>query len=80
MDYRPQESVAGRSTAVDQGLRSYMLNIYNLMGSALVLTGVVALFAVQSEALMSLLYQIQMVEGEMYLTGMNTLGLSLIHI
>ena len=29
---------------IDQGLRSYMLKVYNYMGSALLLTGFVALF------------------------------------
>jgi FtsH-binding integral membrane protein len=36
------------STAVDQGLRSYMLKVYNYMTSALILTGLVAYFASQA--------------------------------
>lgn len=32
------------ATAVDQGLRSYMLKVYNYMASALLLTGIVAWF------------------------------------
>ncbi len=51
-----KQSSATRSSAseaiIDQGLRSYMLKVYNYMASALVLTGFVALltakFAVQS--------------------------------
>lgn len=35
-------------SAVDQGLRSYMLKVYNFMTSALILTGLVAYFAAQA--------------------------------
>lgn len=35
-------------TAVDQGLRSYMLKVYNFMASALILTGVVAYLVAQA--------------------------------
>lgn len=37
-----------RTAAVDTGLRSYMLKIYNYMTSALILTGLVAYFASQA--------------------------------
>ena len=43
-----QQSVASASTAVDQGLRSYMLKVYNYMASALLLTGIVAFVAAQA--------------------------------
>lgn len=43
----------------DAGLRAYMLKIYNYMASALALTGIVALFAAQSEAVLSALYVIE---------------------
>jgi FtsH-binding integral membrane protein len=36
-------AVAGRGTVVDQGLRRYMLSIYNYMASGVLLSGVVAL-------------------------------------
>lgn len=40
-----QNTVAsGQTMAVDQGLRSYMLKVYNYMASALLLTGLVAWF------------------------------------
>lgn len=46
---RPTAAVAqSQSTAVDQGLRSYMLKVYNYMTSALILTGLVAYFASQA--------------------------------
>jgi uncharacterized protein len=45
-----------QSVARDAGLRKYMLSIYNYMGSALAITGIVALLAVQSEAFLSAMY------------------------
>jgi hypothetical protein len=41
---------------IDQGLRSYMLRVYNYMGTALAVSGIVAIFSSQSEALMSAIY------------------------
>ena len=35
---------AGTATAIDEGLRSYMLKVYNYMGAGLVITGLVAFF------------------------------------
>ncbi len=43
-----QAGVAGRE--IDQGLRAYMLRVYNYMGSALALSGIVALAIASSEA------------------------------
>ncbi|TFG88036.1 MAG: Bax inhibitor-1/YccA family protein [Hyphomicrobiales bacterium] len=37
-----QGTAVGRSDAIDQGLRAYMLRVYNYMGSGVALTGVVA--------------------------------------
>lgn len=52
-----QPSVTGtQSAAVDQGLRSYMLGIYNYMASGLALTGIVALLAASIEPLQQLLW------------------------
>ena len=36
---------AGTAAAIDEGLRSYMLKVYNYMGIGLVVTGLVAYFA-----------------------------------
>ena len=36
---------AGSAAVVDEGLRSYMLRVYNYMGIGLVVTGVAAYFA-----------------------------------
>ena len=38
---------AGTAAAIDQGLRSYMLRVYNYMGIGLVVTGAVAYFVAQ---------------------------------
>jgi uncharacterized protein len=51
---------AGTAVAIDEGLRSYMLRVYNYMGIGLVVTGLVAFFtaqwAVSSPANAELLY------------------------
>jgi len=39
---------AGTAAAIDQGLRTYMLKVYNYMGLGLVVTGLVAWFASQA--------------------------------
>lgn len=43
--------------ATDQGLRSYMLGVYNYMASGVLLTGIVALAVYQIPALAALLFQ-----------------------
>lgn len=60
-----------RSTEVDAGLRSFMLQVYNYMASALILTGLVAYFASVTPAIYTALYQ---VSPEGYMTGMTGLG------
>jgi len=62
-----QAGVAAR----DEGLRSYMLRIYNYMASALALTGIVALFAANSPAVIGSLYNISE-SGQV--TGMAGIG------
>ncbi len=39
----PTATTVGRDVAFDAGLRSYMLSVYNYMGSGVLLTGIVAL-------------------------------------
>ena len=39
---------AGSALAIDEGLRSYMLRVYNYMGIGLVVTGLAAWFAAAS--------------------------------
>ena len=49
-NYRNWATTAGTvdQAAIDEGLRSYMLRVYNYMGSGLLLSGIVALFIAQS--------------------------------
>jgi FtsH-binding integral membrane protein len=44
----PGSAHAADQAAVDAGLRSYMLSVYNYMGSGVLLTGIVAMLAFQS--------------------------------
>jgi FtsH-binding integral membrane protein len=37
-----QGTTVGRAEAIDQGLRSYMLRVYNYMGIGVAITGIVA--------------------------------------
>jgi len=45
---RPAAATQSQSAAVDAGLRSYMLKIYNYMTSGVLLTGIVAWFVAQA--------------------------------
>jgi len=52
---------AGLDTAaaraeIDEGLRAYMLKVYNYMASGVLLTGIVAYFTAQSPALLNAIY------------------------
>lgn len=66
---RRSASMAQAAT-YDEGLRTYMLSIYNYMASGLVLTGIVSLFAAQSQAFLSMMYVMQ--DGA--ITGMKPLA------
>jgi len=55
----------------DAGLRAYMLRIYNYMASALALTGIVALFAANTPAILGMMYHVE--EGRMSISGMGYL-------
>ena len=45
-----------RALARDEGLRAYMLRVYNLMASGVLLTGIFAIMGYRVEAIRSLLY------------------------
>jgi len=47
---------AGTSAEIDEGLRAYMLRVYNYMTTGLALTGVVAYLVASTPALLSLFY------------------------
>lgn len=59
-----------QAATYDAGLRAYMLRIYNLMASALALTGITALFTAKTPALLMMFYNVQ---GEQ-IVGMSGLG------
>ena len=44
------------SAVIDEGLRSYMLRVYNYMGSALALTGIVAYLTANSPVMMNAIF------------------------
>jgi uncharacterized protein len=75
MNYRDENpmSYSARSEAAtyDEGLRSYLLGIYNYMGSALALTGIMAYLAAYWQPLTSALYHVS--DGHMALTGLGWL-------
>ncbi len=50
------QTVSRAGAGIDEGLRSYMLRVYNYMAGGLVLTGVVAYATSQSPALLELIY------------------------
>jgi len=56
MDYTKLNNKAATATTTNDGLRAYMLSVYNYMTLALGVTGIVALFASSSPAIMALLY------------------------
>jgi uncharacterized protein len=51
----PVDSLGRADVAVDAGLRSYMLSVYNYMASGVLLTGIVALLFARSGAVYSLI-------------------------
>ena len=70
MEFNKQTTTAFFSlrTIIDQGLRDYMLKVYNYMGTALLLTGFIALFTFKFAAVTG-------PNGE--LLGLTSLGNSL---
>jgi len=55
-NYASSTSRADTRAEIDQGLRAYMLSVYNYMASALLLTGMVAYATSKSETLMQTLF------------------------
>lgn len=59
MDYRSQTRVAPAGLSaerLDEGLRAYMLQVYNYMAMALVITGLTAFLTSQSDAMMQVIF------------------------
>ena len=56
-DYQPRLGVAAQDRAlIDEGLRAYMLRVYNFMGSGLALTGIVAYAVAHTPALYNAIF------------------------
>ena len=69
---RGTAEVQSQSTvATDAGLRSYMLKVYNLMTSGVLLTGIIAYFAGNSQAFLSLVISQNAATGAV---GLSPLG------
>lgn len=72
--YRSNEHVqtqqAQKAAVYDEGLRAYMLSVYNYMASAVLLTGIVAYLAGTSEAFLQMMYSVR-ADGSM---GMSPLS------
>lgn len=62
------------AAAVDAGLRSYMLRVYNWMASGLLLTGIVAYVIANSPELMSLFWQVGRAPNGMRVVSPTILG------
>jgi len=60
---------AGSAAVVDQGLRSYMLRVYNYMGVGLVVTGLVAYFAYAAATTTDAANAVAQVGSGVYLTS-----------
>ena len=63
MAMNPRSSVFGQQrmgvadqAQIDEGLRAYMLKVYNYMGSALLLSGIVAYAVSHTPALMNAIF------------------------
>ena len=71
----PMSGVAG-AAALDQGLRAYMLRVYNWMASGLLLTGIVA-YGVANTSLLTLFYRAVPTEygTRIMPTGLGTLSM-----
>lgn len=62
------------AAAVDAGLRSYMLRVYNWMASGLLLTGIVAYVIANTPALMNLFWQVGYAANGMRVVQPSLLG------
>lgn len=78
-DYKSRygtQATARSAADVDEGLRAYMLTVYNYMASALTLTGLMAYVTSSVPAVYSLLYTFgTSPAGKVYITGQTMLGL-----
>jgi FtsH-binding integral membrane protein len=69
---RQPAATQAQAASVDLGLRSYMLKVYNMMASGVLLTAIIAYFAGTSPAFTNLLY-VQQANGHMGMSGLGYL-------
>ena len=69
---RPSATTSSGITAIDQGLRSYMLKVYNYMASGILLTAIIAYVAGTSEQFLNLVL-VQGANGGFGLSGVGYL-------
>lgn len=70
--HKPSVEIVGRAAAdVDQGLRSYMIRVFNHMGLGLLLTAAVAWLVANNDSLLGLLYNINIQEHTATLSGLG---------
>ncbi|MEE8258447.1 MAG: Bax inhibitor-1/YccA family protein [Sphingomonadales bacterium] len=69
-----QTAKARADVQVDEGLRAYMLKVYNYMASGVLLTGIIALFTANSPAILSLLYGPTGYTGLGWVVALSPLG------
>lgn len=66
---------AAQTAEYDEGLRAYMLKVYNYMTSGVLLTGIVALVLSRTPEVLSLFYNlVDMGNGQIAIRGMTGLG------
>jgi len=58
VDFNRNNAVTGTAAAYDEGLRAYMLKVYNYMALALSITGLVAYVAASTPAIVAMLYRV----------------------
>ena len=69
-----QTAKAQAGVQADEGLRAYMLKVYNYMASGVLLTGIIALFTANSPAILSVLYGPTGYTGLGWVVALSPLG------
>jgi FtsH-binding integral membrane protein len=67
-----QTGTVAKAESYSEGLRQYLLKVYNYMTGGLALTGIVAFLTLKTPALLSLIYAIEPMTGA--ITGMTPFG------
>jgi hypothetical protein len=73
IDYNARAFAAKKNTGFDEGLRSYMLKIYNFMAMGLLITGVMAFATLNFPPLLNIMYNIGPNGEIMGISGMGML-------